>query len=141
MKKFIKIAAISTLVLTLAACGSGGTQSPVKETESSTQPAAVNDQQPEKGAKLTMWANPGSQSDWARYVAQEYEKQYGIPVKVEEVKHTDAPGKMQTDGPAGVGADVFMAPHNSTGDLVTAGLVNENEFADEYRKNFLEAAI
>ena len=79
--------------------------------------------------------------EWALLVAEEFEKEYGIPVEVQEVAHTDAAGKLETDGPAGLGADVFHAPHDHVGNMVASGLILENMVADEYKENFMEAAL
>jgi len=60
----------------------------------------------------------------------------------EPVTHTDAPGKLATDGPAGIGADVFAAPHDKTGELVASGLIQENDlFADRIRNEFMQGAV
>ena len=46
-----------------------------------------------------------------------------IKLEFERVAHTEARGKMQLDGPAGTGADVFMIPHDHLGNAVLDGLV------------------
>jgi arabinogalactan oligomer/maltooligosaccharide transport system substrate-binding protein len=97
--------------------------------------------QPEEGAKLVLWESGGVIGEWAKYVAEEFTKRYGIPVVYEHVENSDAPHKMKTDGPAGVGADVFAAPHDHLGGMVSAGLILENFFAEEYIDNYLDAAI
>jgi len=68
-------------------------------------------------------------------------KKYGVPVTFEEVEHTDAPEKLKTDGPAGLAADVFAAPHDHLGSMVSAGLVLENFFPEEYQDKFMKSAI
>ncbi|HZG85036.1 maltose ABC transporter substrate-binding protein [Paenibacillus sp.] len=105
------------------------------------QASAEEELQPEEGAELLLWDNGEAEGEWAQYVAQEFTKKYGIPVKYEKVQHTDVPTKLQTDGPAGLGGDVFLAPHDHTGSMVAAGLVLENFFPDEYREAALEAAV
>src|SRR5690606_23686257 len=50
-------------------------------------------------------------------------------------------GKLQTDGPAGLGGDVFMAPHDHVGNMNTAGLIYDNYFAEEYKERFMEGAF
>ena len=68
--------------------------------------------EPEEGAELVLWANgEDSEGEWIQYVAEKFTEEYGFPVKLEAVAHVDAPGKLQTDGPAGLGGDVF---HGST---------------------------
>jgi len=97
---------------------------------------------PEEGAELVLWGNgDDSEGEWIRYVAEKFTEEYGFPVTFEEVAHTDAPGKLQTDGPAGLGGDVFMAPHDHVGNMNTAGLIYENYFADEYNDRFMQSAM
>ena len=90
---------------------------------------------------MIVWDNKDKEGEWSKYVAEQFTKEYGIPVKVEEVGHTDAPTKLKTDGPAGLAADVFAAPHDRAGGMVAEGLVLENFYADEYQQDFMEAAI
>jgi len=143
------------LVLLLAACGGGnnaagtagsggagsGGGSAVQDGGSAGGAADAGEPQIEEGAELLVWDNDEAEGEWARYVAEEFTKRYGIPVKVEFVKHTDAPSKLQTDGPAGLGADVFNAPHDHTGNMASAGLILENFYADQMREEHVDAAI
>jgi len=143
MKKFLSLILVFALVFSIAACGK--TAEP-KQTEQ--QPAAEQPQQPaaeeikaEDGAQLVVWESGGAVGEWMKAVAADFTAKYNIPVTFEEVGHTDAPAKMQTDGPAGLGADVFAAPHDHLGSLVSAGLVLENFWPEEYQKDFMSAAI
>lgn len=153
MKKLALILFALLLVVSLAACGGGGNQGTTPPADQGQgqandqgqsqggDQAATDEIKPEEGAQLTMWESGGAIGEWAKYVAQEFEKKYGVPVKFEEVGHTDAPGKLKTDGPAGLGADVFAAPHDHLGEMVAGGLVNENYWPDEYKKDYMDAAI
>ncbi|KXG44388.1 extracellular solute-binding protein [Tepidibacillus infernus] len=142
MKKFLSLMLVFALVLSLAACGSGTKEEPTtKPADDQQNQAATEEIKPEEGAKLVLWESGGAVGEWAKFVAQEFEKKYGVPVKFEEVGHTDAPKKLQTDGPAGLGADVFAAPHDHLGELVSAGLVMENFWPEEYKKDYMDAAI
>lgn len=116
------------------------------ESQSSTpQPSEVNkDGQllPEPGAKLLVWESEGPEGEFIQYAAKKFTEKYGVEVVYEPVTHTDAPGKLATDGPAGIGADVFAAPHDKTGELVASGLIQENDlFADRIRNEFMQGAV
>ena len=74
-------------------------------------------------------------------MAEAFEAEYGVPVTVEEVSHTDTGGRLAQDGPAGVGADVIAAPHDHTGNLVASGLVVENAFAERMHSDMIESAV
>lgn len=116
------------------------------ESQSSTpQPSEVNkDGQllPEPGAKLLVWESEGPEGEFIQYAAKKFTEKYGVEVVYEPVTHTDAPGKLATDGPAGIGADVFAAPHDKTGELVASGLIQENDlFADRIRNEFMQGSV
>jgi arabinogalactan oligomer/maltooligosaccharide transport system substrate-binding protein len=152
-KQILVLLLAFTLVFTLAACGSKNvnegsgaknTDTPKSNTDSTpvenNQPAE-EEYKPEDGASLIVWDNKDKEGEWTKYVAAEFTKKYGVPVKYETVGHTDAPGKLKTDGPAGLGADVFSAPHDHAGSMVAQGLILENFYASEYMEGFMDAAI
>ncbi len=147
MKSSIRLLLMLILLIVLAACNKPGSTG-VKEDQGGTEdnkdsaPVETEELVPEEDAKLTIWSNSeGEEGDWIRYVAEKFTEEYGFPVTIEEVSHTDAPGKLQTDGPAGLGGDVFMAPHDHVGNMNTAGLIYENYFANEYSERFMESAM
>jgi len=151
-KLWTTLFAITLVMSLLAACSKPPSATPPQATQApSNQPtnAGGNEQGneetdeivPEEGAQLLLWDNEDQEGEWAKFVAEEFTKKYGIPVKYENVKHTDAPGKLQTDGPAGLGADIFLAPHDHTGSMAAAGLIMENFFPEEYTETNIDAAI
>ncbi|MFD0621079.1 maltose ABC transporter substrate-binding protein [Paenibacillus sp. GCM10027629] len=98
--------------------------------------------QPEPGAELLVWESKGPEFDFLKAISVEFEKKYGVKVKVEAVPAIDSVKKLTTDGPAGIGADVFSAPHDQLGNAVTAGLMLENDVFDEKTTNeFMSSAI
>lgn len=154
------LAMVFALVMAVSLSGCGGGNNNAGGTENTSKPTSTNananansdkpannaaapeaEPQPEKDAKLLVWDNGGSDEDWAKMVAEEFTKKYGIPVEVQVVAQGDAPTKLQTDGPAGLGADVFLAPHDRIGSLISAGLILENFYPEEYKRDFMEAAI
>ena len=149
MKNYFRLLLIIMLLTVLAACSKPGDAEVIDEqgqagTEENKEEASIEvvALEPEEDAELVIWANSeGEEGEWIRYVAEQFTEEYGFPVTLEEVAHTDAPGKLQTDGPAGLGGDVFMAPHDHVGNMNTAGLIYENYFADEYNERFMESAM
>ncbi|NLK87157.1 MAG: maltose ABC transporter substrate-binding protein [Clostridiaceae bacterium] len=95
--------------------------------------------QPEPGAVLKIWDSEGPEGNWLMEVTKQFTDKYGVEVTYEPVGHTDSPAKMKTDGPAGLGADVFSAPHDHLGGLVTAGLVYPNDVSDP--AEYMDAAV
>lgn len=135
---------ISGALLTsfLVGCNGGDkqeteTSEPSDPTNEPTEEALV----PEEGAHLVLWDNSDEEAEWASVVAEEFEAEYGVPVEVQEVGHTEASTKLETDGPAGLGADVFNSAHDHLGKMVSAGLVYENYYANDYKDAFMDAAI
>lgn len=65
---------------------------------------------PEEGASLTLWFDNEEVSE---AVVEEWSRVYPeIPLDYEVVGTVDARLKMTLDGPAGIGADVFVQPHD-----------------------------
>jgi arabinogalactan oligomer/maltooligosaccharide transport system substrate-binding protein len=144
LKKAINFLLIFALVFALAACGVKTEEAPT--TTPTPEPAGedtatTTEIVPEEGASLIVWESDGVELDYMRMVGEEFTKRYGVNVAFEAVTHTDAPTKLQTDGPAGLGADVFAAPHDHLGAMVAAGLVLENFYPEEYEGAFMDAAL
>lgn len=136
---------VITMVFSLAACGGDTKKDDAKKDTTSTDVAedskAPTELKPEEGAVLKVWESPGPEKDFVEMVAKEFTEKYGVEVIYEEVGHADAKGRLAQDGPAGVGADVFAAPHDHTGELAAAGLIYPNSFTEERVKNeFMKAA-
>lgn len=150
--RWLPLLAMMLLLAMLVACSSGGTDtsSDTSGTDATQNDAGsgdaatdfdLDDIQPEEGASLVVWESDGPEGEFLEYVGAEFERIYGIPVRFEAVGHTDAPTKLETDGPAGLGADVFAAPHDHVGSMTAAGLILENFWPEEYESAFMDAAI
>lgn len=144
----VSLSLVLVLSLLLGACsapadGEAAKGSEGKGGEKGEQAAkeVEGDLKPEEGAELLVWDSGDAEGKWTKYVAKKFEEKYGVPVKYEEVAQPDAPKKMETDGPSGLGADVFNAPHDHAGAMVNAGLILDNFFPETYEKEFSDAAI
>jgi arabinogalactan oligomer/maltooligosaccharide transport system substrate-binding protein len=142
---FTTVMLVMSLMVGCAAPEQKGSEEPATEGADSTETEETTEADtelvPEEGAELILWDNGDAEGEWANYIADKFTEKYGIPVTVEEVGHIDAPGKLQTDGPAGLGADVFAAAHDHVGNMNAAGLIIENVFADEYKERFMDATV
>lgn len=132
----------------VSACGgakSGGnkgtegnaTNTPKTEaTNNTTEPPAEESEDiaPEEGATLLVWESK-EERVFVEAIAKEFTEKYGIEVKYEELAGPDQVQKLLTDGPAGLGADVVLFPHDNLGKAVTAGLVLPNDFYEEQSKS------
>ncbi|GAE35261.1 sugar ABC transporter substrate-binding protein [Halalkalibacter akibai] len=145
MFKKTKLITLSlSLSLVLAACG-GATEeeaAPEETVDEGTSEEIVDFEiVPEEGAELLLWSDGDQQLEWAQLMAEKFEAEYGVPVQVEEVNQEEAPERLATDGPQGLAGDVFASTHDRIGRAISAGLVLENFFPEEYEAEFMDAAI
>lgn len=110
---------------------------------STASPNSVSaDIEPEDGASLVVWESDGNERKFLEEIGRQYEELYGVKVKVETVPSIDTVGKLMTDGPAGLGADVFSAPHDSIGKAVSAGLMLANDrTTEDLAKNAIPSVV
>ena len=75
------------------------------------------------------------------FAAEDYKKTHpNVSFVYEPVQSTDARTKIEMDGPAGVGADIFVAPHDHIGALVAGGHILPFDDASVL-DNFIPAAL
>lgn len=151
MKKLLALTMVASLVF-VAACGSNGNggsstggNTPTKAPETtnaanntnngnnSAGEEAIEELEPEEGATLLIWESK-EERPFVEAIAKEFTEKYGVEIKFEEVGAGDQVNKLMTDGPAGLGADVVLFPHDNLGKAVTAGLVLPNDFYEEETK-------
>lgn len=136
MKRTLALLLAIMLTFSLAACGTSG-----KTTSKESAKVTMEEIKPEEDAQLVAWESPDVEAEFLKEMAVKFTEKYGVPVTVEELAHDKAKGQMLQDGPAGVGADVFAAPHDHTGELVMSGLVLPNAFAERINKEMLQSSI
>lgn len=113
-----------------------------KKPKAEVKESSSNEIKPEDGATLRVWESKGPEGDFMVYAGKKFEEKYGIPVQYEEVNNIDSLTRLGQDGPAGVGADVFVFSHDRMGEGISAGLVMENLVSsDEIKTNFMDAAV
>ena len=104
--------------------------------------AARKERSKKSSGKVTLkvWESDDSARKYVEWAAKEFMKSHkNVKIEYEHVESTDARAKIELDGPAGVGADVFVAPHDHIGALVSGGHVAENTNKD-YLSQFVNAA-
>ena len=93
-----------------------------------------------KRVTLKVWESAGPEKDFIIWAGKQFSKtNKGVKVTFEPVEATDARAKIELDGPAGVGADVFVTPHDHIGALVAGGHVLENP-NKAYLNDFIDSA-
>lgn len=92
-------------------------------------------------AEIKVWESSGPESTYILAAIKEYRKvNPKVKITYEAVGHTDSRAKIELDGPAGVGADIFVSPHDHMGALVSAGNILPVDDAEEYMANFYDMA-
>ncbi|MCD1655148.1 maltose ABC transporter substrate-binding protein [Treponema zuelzerae] len=93
-----------------------------------------------KKVTLTVWESDKGPDEFIRQAGAAFTaKNPNIEIKYVHVELGDAAGQIALDGPAGVGPDLFAAPHDKLGELATGGHVLPSQNADALRRQVLGA--
>jgi arabinogalactan oligomer/maltooligosaccharide transport system substrate-binding protein len=90
---------------------------------------------------LTVWMD---NDDWAEAVIAAFSQKHpDVKVSYQYVGNVDTRGKVSLDGPAGIGPDVFLMPHDHIGLAVADGLCEPFDAGTQakYAAAMLEASI
>lgn len=91
---------------------------------------------------LVVWESLEGRSDFIKQAGEAYTAKHpNVTIEYKNVELGDATGQIALDGPAGVGADVFAAPGNAVGDLVTGGHILAVADQDALASSLVESAI
>ena len=154
LKKLLVLVAALSLMISITACGAktnnanSATNAPAatnatENTTPATDEPAADDTAivPEDGAELFLWESKDEMA-FTNEIVKQFEEKYGVKVKVEELSPPDQVGRLTTDGPSGLAADVLIIPHDHLGNAATSGLLLANDvFAEETIKNNTESSI
>ena len=89
---------------------------------------------------LTVWESLQGPDEFIRQAADAYSKSHpNVEIKFVNVELGDAAGQIALDGPAGVGPDIFAAPHDKLGELVNGGHILPTVNADAVKQAVLGA--
>lgn len=148
MKKQLTLLAMLVLIIgLLAACGPDR-EVPEAESTDTTDAAKGNEEQgdavteePAKPEKLVVWEDV-DKSIGLTPAIESFEKEYGIKVEFKELNMADKiRDQLRLDGPSGTGADVVTLPHDQIGQVVTEGLIQELDVADDVLAKFTESSV
>lgn len=145
-KKPMLLLAALTMAFSISACSSSNNNNdsnanaPANNAKTAGN-AEDTDIKPESGAKLIIWEGK-DEKPFIDAIAKEFTAKYNIPVEFQEVQSTDQRKKLKTDGPAGLGADILVMPHNTLGDAVASGIVLPNDYyAEETKANYSKEIV
>ena len=87
---------------------------------------------------LTVWESTQGPDEFIKKAGEIFEESHpNVKIKFQNVELGDATGQIALDGPAGKGADIFAAPHDRLGSLVTGGHVLAAMNPDEVKSRAL----
>lgn len=138
MKKKVlaSILASAMLCTAFAGCGStsdttttGTTAAPAGgDTTTAAETDAAVSTDP---VELVVWESTLGPDKWIQQAGAKFTEQYpNITIKYVNVESGDSASQIALDGPAGVGPDLFAAPHDKLGELVTGGHVLPTDDAE-----------
>jgi arabinogalactan oligomer/maltooligosaccharide transport system substrate-binding protein len=138
-KKALLLLLAMIVVFTLAACGSS--EESTETTDTSAAPEATAgagdsgeaEAKPEEGAKLLVWESR-EERPFVEEVLKQFKEKYQVDFEYAEMGAADTVTKQTTDGPAGIGADVFVFPHDNLGRAIAANLVLPNDTYEKQTK-------
>lgn len=117
------------VVSLLAACGSkdNGATDDNGNTNPTTAPTTGEDTGNDVSTEpvtLKVWESTGGPDQFIQQAGEAFNKKYpNITIEFVNVELGDSTTQIALDGPAGVGPDLFAAPHDKLGELVSGGHV------------------
>lgn len=89
---------------------------------------------------LTVWESLNGPDEFIKQAGEAYTKTHpNVTINFVNVELGDSSGQIALDGPAGVGPDLFAAPHDKLGELVSGGHIKPTLNPDEIKKEVLGA--
>lgn len=89
---------------------------------------------------LTVWESTLGPDEFIKQAGEAFTAKYpNITIEYVNVELGDSTTQIALDGPAGVGPDLFAAPHDKLGELMTGGHVLATANADTIKNNVLGA--
>lgn len=91
---------------------------------------------------LTVWESTAGPDEFIKKAGEEFTKLYpNIKIEYVNVELGDSTSQIALDGPAGVGPDVFAAPHDKLGELVSGGHILPTQNADKIAQQVLGSTV
>lgn len=143
MKKLFSVLVIISLILIITGCKKVQTTTQTTGKpyyQWTAQPgqwdATIGEYRPEAGATLKLWVDNAT---WAESLITEYNRLFPeVIVNYDIVGAVDTRAKMELDGPAGLGADVFVMPHDHIGAALRSHILGS---AGEYEAKLKQRII
>lgn len=151
MKKSIALVLALLMTFSMVACNSGSSSTPpadnppatnTTDNTSTTEAPPVELTSSGDPVVLKFWESAVEGAEFTQMIAAEFTQMYPhITFEFEPVSHTDATQQILLDGPAGVGPDFFMIPHDMLGANTSAQVVLPAPNPSHITDNFVDAAV
>lgn len=137
MKRILAVFLAATIaILSLTGCSCGGNGN----TDNNTNNNSGNntDNNSEK-IELTVWESTGGPDEFIRQAGERYTDMHpNVTIKYVNVELGDASSQIALDGPAGIGPDIFAAPHDKIGELAQGGHILKTRNPDLVRETVMD---
>ncbi len=144
LKKFTALMLVGAMTLGISGCKTKElpATSTTKANPSNTgNSGGSTELMPEDGAKLLLWTDKDA---YGKALAEGFMKKYpGVTVTTGEFGSTEQAAKIELDGPAGNGADVFFLPHDKLSTSIESGILLpiQDQVAQRLHNNLLKEAM
>jgi arabinogalactan oligomer/maltooligosaccharide transport system substrate-binding protein len=131
MKKTVILVLCALLALSMAACSK---KAPAAGGQTGSGQGGIS-------GDLMVWLD---NDDWAAAVIKAFNAKYpDVKVSYQNVGNVDSRGKVSLDGPAGIGPDVFLMPHDHIGNAILDDICEpfSSEDLARYSQFTLDASI
>lgn len=131
MKKKLVSLLLATSLVAMAVAGCSNDNSKDTKASETKDDQTVNSDLTTDNITLKVWESTEGPDKFIQQAGEAFTELYpNITIEYVNVEVGDSSGQIALDGPAGVGADLFAAPHDKLGELVTGGHVLPTENAD-----------
>ena len=146
MKKLLSMGLVASLSLTgLVACGNdGNTNTPSSTSDAGEQGGQTGSSESTANGdkvEIKLWLDD---DDFAAAIEPAIEEALpNIDIIYEKVGYVDARQKLELDGPAGFGADLFIQPHDGMSDSIQSQILLPlgSEIGANIEERFLEGSV
>ncbi len=138
MKRYLCII-LSVLFLVSSLCACSCRVEDEMEIGGNASDNQTSDNQSEKKIELTVWESTGGPDEFIRQAGARYtDANPNVTIKYVNVELGDTSSQIALDGPAGIGPDLFVAPHDKIGELAEGGHIMKTRSPKLVRDTVLE---
>ena len=140
LKKLALLTAMCVAGTMSVGCGSNGAGETASTETPASSEAASSAEITSDCITLKVWESTGGPDEFIKQAGDAFTAKYpNISIEYVNVELGDTTSQIALDGPAGVGPDVFAAPHDKLGELVAGGHILPTVNPDTLAENVLGA--